>query len=267
MQPKSGYLNWRLSRHSVRVDARVMLALVLLVASVPSGAKPDRGRDANIAPSGLTAVFPSPVRCPEISSPFGSRTRYDGSNRQRSAFGGHHGGMDITLVEGTPLLSLAAGIVVAKGAGGMMEGNYIWIRHAPEDTSLRYWIYVKYQHLDAPPKLDIGAPVALGQTIAHSGKTGTVGGHYGHAGYPHLHLTVRKSELGDQEVGDRGSMANMPLIDPLQIYHEADQGTNGVTQRASAAEVSIPYIRTDGVIVPESTRVVWPLACQPVSRS
>lgn len=266
MQPKSGYLNWTLSRCSVRVDARVVLAFVLFVVSVPSGAKPDQGKDAKIAPSGLTAIFPGPVRCPEISSPFGSRTRYDGSNRPRSAFGGHHGGMDITLVEGTPLLSLATGTVVAKGAGGMMEGNYIWVRYAPEDTGLKYWISVKYQHLETPSELDVGATVALGQAIARSGKTGTVGGHYGHTGYPHLHLTVRKGQNGNQEVGNRGSMSNFPLIDPLLIYHEAAQGMDDVAQQVSAAEVSIPYIRTDGVIVPENTRVVWPLACQPVSR-
>ncbi|MBV6272320.1 M23 family metallopeptidase [Alcaligenaceae bacterium CGII-47] len=255
------------NRYAVLVNARVILAFVLFAVSAPSGAGPGQGSGVDIAPSGLTAVFSSQVRCPEISSPFASRTRYDGSNRPRSAFGGHHGGMDITLAEGTPLLSLAAGTVVAKGTGGMMEGNYIWLRHAPEDTGLKYWIYTKYQHLDTQSGLELGTAVALGQAIGQSGKTGTVGGHYGRAGYPHLHLTVRKGQSGDQEVGDRGSMSNMQLIDPLQVYHDADRGTADVARHVSASEVLVPYISTDGMIVPTNTRVVWPLACQPVSGS
>mgnify|MGYP001564167371 FL=1 len=109
--------------------------------------EPTRG-DEMIRPSGLQAVLPDEVRCPEIASPFGSETRYDGSRRPSWEFGGYHGGIDISLAEGTPLLALAAGTVVNKGEGGRMEGNYLWLRHSPEDTGLAYWVYSKYQHLN-----------------------------------------------------------------------------------------------------------------------
>jgi murein DD-endopeptidase MepM/ murein hydrolase activator NlpD len=146
-------------------------------------------------------VFPAEARCPGIASPFGSRTRYDGSLRPKWAFGGHHGGIDISLAEGVPLLALAAGTVVSKGEGGQLEGIYLWLRHSPEETGLPYWVYSKYQHLQSPSELPMGAKVAVGQVLARSGKTGTVGGHYGASGYPHLHLTQEERKERTQRVG------------------------------------------------------------------
>ena len=218
--------------------------------------EPARG-DEMIRPSGLQPVLPDKARCPEIASPFGSQTRYDGSRRPSWEFGGYHGGIDISLAEGTPLLALAAGTVVNKGEGGQMEGNYLWLRHSPEDTGLAYWVYSKYQHLQSPPELPLGAKVIAGQVVARSGKTGTAGGHYGAFGYPHLHLTTRKSPNRDYPIEGSG----MPppgahLIDPLVIYHEA-------SPKPQESAVTIPYVTTDGQVWPQGTRVVWPVACQP----
>lgn len=203
-----------------------------------------------VRPSGLQPSFPAHVRCPQIASPYGSQTRYDGSYRPQSALGGYHGGIDISLAEGTPLLALAAGTVVSKGEGGMMEGIYLWLRHSPEDTGLHYWVYSKYQHLESLPELEIGAKVAVGQAIARSGRTGTVGGHYGASGYPHLHLGTGRSPSGDASVGSRGEARGLRLFDPLALYQ---------------ATVTIPYVDSDGKLTPQGTRVVWPVACQPIS--
>ncbi|MFH1487503.1 MAG: peptidoglycan DD-metalloendopeptidase family protein [Pseudomonadota bacterium] len=203
------------------------------------------------APSGLKAVYPDKTRCIEISSPYGSRTRYDGSQRPTFApGGGSHGGIDLSLNEGTPLLALAAGTVVDKGEGGQMLGIYLWLRHAPEDTGLPYWVYSKYQHLRSIPELAINAKVSMGQVAAYSGKTGTTGGHYGTEGYPHLHLTTRKSLNGELQ----GSQN----FDPLKIYLEA---TPKPTGSGDAQSVMIPYMTTEGQVRPEGTRVVWPVAC------
>lgn len=199
-------------------------------------------------PSGLEPAFPDQARCVKIASPFGSATRYDGSQRPRWApGGGTHGGIDLTLQEGTPIVAIAAGTVVKKGQGGMMEGIYIWLKHAPKDTGLSYWVYSKYQHLASPSDLNPGARVSVGQVIAHSGKTGTVGGHYGGDGYPHLHLTTRKSI--------DGAFEGAQLVDPLEIYRDANPAA---VQNKS---VKIPYIGEDGQRWPEDTRLVWPVAC------
>ena len=225
--------------------------------------EPTRG-DEMIRPSGLQPVFPDKARCPEIASPFGSQTRYDGSRRPTWEFGGYHGGIDISLAEGTPLLALAAGTVASRGEGGQLEGNYLWLRHSPEDSGLAYWVYSKYQHLQSLPELPIGAKVVVGQVVARSGKTGTTGGYFGRYGYPHLHLITRKSPSGDLTVGSRGSTQDGDLTDPLVIYHEASpKPQESVDPPLREKAVTIPYVTTDGRIWPQGTRVVWPVACQP----
>lgn len=216
-----------------------------------------------IRPSGLRPVFPSQARCPGIASPFGSQTRYDGSARPKWSFGGYHGGIDISLAEDAPLLALSAGTVASKGEGGQLEGIYLWLRHSPEETGLAYWVYSKYQHLQSLPELAIGARVAAAEVIARSGKTGTVGGHYGSAGYPHLHLTTLKSASGDQVVGSRGEARGANLIDPLVIYRDIALPTS-VEPALRNDEVSIPASTTDGQVWPAGARVVWPVACEPV---
>ncbi len=97
--------------------------------------------------------------------------------------------------------------------------------------------------------------MAVGQVIALSGKTGTSGGHYGAMGYPHLHLTTRKSE--------NGVIQGSQLIDPLMIYDEASSKyrESGYSPRRKRA-ITIPYVTTDGRIWPHDTLVVWPIACR-----
>jgi len=221
----------------------------------------DAGR--TIRPSGLQPVFPKNADCPQIASPFGAQTRYDGSRRPRFRFGGYHGGMDLSLPEGTALLALAAGTVVAKGEGGQAEGIYLWLRHSPQDTGLPDWVYAKYQHLASMPELPLGATVRVGQVLGRSGKSGTVGGHYGPSGYPHLHLTTLRSAAGEYRVeGTRVSAPGGYLFDPVAVYHEAQASGAARPSRGDLA-VAIPYVGTDGRAWPTGTRVVWPVACRP----
>ena len=221
------------------------------------------GSDDQAIPSKLQPSFPDTMACPEIASPYGSRTRFDGSFRPPWAFGGHHGGIDISLTEGTPLLAIAAGTVAGVGVGGVMEGIYLWLRHSPTDTGLAYWVYSKYQHLQSRPELPVGTKVGVGQPVAHSGRTGTVGGHYGASGYPHLHLTTRKGSTGNEVVGSRESTNGMPLMDPLAVFHETLPGFVPAEDSAPKVEsVVIPFVNTDGRLSPPDARVAWPVACQ-----
>lgn len=120
-------------------------------AAAPSRDTVER-RDHAIAASGLEAAFPDGHACQPIACPFASPTRYDGSRRPNDRNGGLHGGIDLSLSEGTPLLAVADGEVIALGEGGRMEGIYLWLRHSPEDTGLPYWVFSKYQHFSALPK-------------------------------------------------------------------------------------------------------------------
>ena len=207
----------------------------------------------DIRPSGLVAVFPREVACPEIASPFGSATRYDGSRRPMDRFGGLHGGIDISLAQGTPLLAVAAGKVIAAGTGAMFTGHYLWLQHAPEDTGLEAWTYTKYQHLREPTALATGTPVKLGDVVGVSGNTGTAGRHYGPAGYPHLHLTVFVGPSARFEVRDTAVVADgARIVDPVAIYRDS--------RAADATRVAIPSV-IDGVVHPAGARLIWPVAC------
>ena len=265
----------------ITASINILCTLALLLPGLSHSAAPDRSRRGGIPqdrageidrsdeldmirPSGLQPQYPSQVICPEIASPFGAQTRFDGSRRPAWEFGGYHGGIDISVPEGTPLLSLAAGAVVSKGEGGQLEGNYLWLRHGPEDTGLEYWVYAKYQHLESLPDLPIGARVKRGQAVARSGKTGTTGGHFGASSYPHLHLTTRRSSKDDLNVGSRGSTGGQNLFDPLAIYHDARAMSHDpADSRPDQPTVAIPYVTTDGQVWPQNTRVVWPVACRP----
>ena len=227
------------------------------------GKAPDRIGQIPI-PSGLEAVFPEKAHCIKISSPFGSRTRYDGSLRPKNRLGGRHGGIDLSLDEGTPLLAIGGGTVMTKGEGAQMEGFYLWLRHPPEQTGLSYWVYTKYQHLRSIPEIDVGEEVALGQVIGYSGKTGTIGGHYGENGYPHLHLTTMKGSSGDIQIGKGVQISpGLDNIDPLVIYSDAaSRSKKPMFSETSDKTVLIPYMTSDGRFWPLGTRVIWPVACQ-----
>ena len=226
----------------------------------------EAGGDArmDITASGLTPVFPREAVCPDIASPFASRTRYDGSRRPTDRFGGMHGGIDISLVEGTPLLAVAAGKVVSVGTGGMLTGHYLWLQHAPHDTGLPFWVYAKYQHFRDVPNLPVGAPVKAGQVIGMSGKTGTAGRHYGMNGYPHLHLTTFAGGADQYETRDTSVVVpGARIVDPLTIYVRGLRELSDVERLAAERKaVSIPYVAEDGSARPSDARIVWPVRCK-----
>lgn len=218
-----------------------------------------------IRPSGLVPVFPREADCPDIASPFGSSTRYDGSRRPGSRFGGLHGGIDITLAEGTPLRALAAGKVISGGTGGIAVGIYLWLQHSPEDTRLPFWVYAKYQHLREEPALRVGETVTIGQVVGLSGNSGTAGRHYGPGGYPHLHLTTHAAPGGRYAVRESTVLSpGSRIVDPLAIYVAGLTDVEEIERLAGERrKVAIPYVTGDGAPRPAGARVVWPVACKP----
>ena len=165
--------------------------------------RPDSPRhvqeNAGLFNTGLTPIYPEGATCLEVKSFFGDTTRYDGSTRARRANNGYHEGFDISADEGTPIIAIAAGEVVHKFTGGRLVGHQIILRYAPADTGLPVWIFSKYKHFDALPAIEIGARVEMGQVLGPSGKTGTTGGYFGAAGYPHLHMSVYVNDTGEPQ--------------------------------------------------------------------
>jgi murein DD-endopeptidase MepM/ murein hydrolase activator NlpD len=223
-------------------------------------------RNRSISASGLKVAFPPGFACEPIASAFASPTRYDGSMRRDDRNSGLHGGMDLSLKEGTPLLAIAAGEVLTAGAGGRLEGNFLWLRHAPADTGLPFWVFAKYQHLSQLPTLKPGERVAAGQAVALSGNTGTAGGHYGAAGYHHLHLSTFYGPSPDYDV--RGMFHSMvsgrdaESDDPLVMYLAGIERLDQVRSLPEERRTVTPaVVDGEGKLHPAGGRTVWPVAC------
>jgi murein DD-endopeptidase MepM/ murein hydrolase activator NlpD len=221
--------------------------------------------DYEVVATGLVPVFPERYVCEPIASGWGSPERFDGSARLQGRNSGLHGGLDISLREGTPLLAVAAGKVIAKGEGGMLEGIFLWLQHAREDTGLPYRAITKYQHLSEMPRLNIGDRVAAGQVVALSGLTGTRGPAFGPAGYPHLHLSMFVAPAAE-DVQAEGNSPVPPrdgkLSDPMLLFLPADaEYDKAVTFSDAAKRVAVAVVGRDGRIAPPLSRVVWPVSC------
>jgi len=220
-----------------------------------------------LIPTGVTAQYPKDAACLEVKSPFASTSRFDGSDRNANANHGYHEGFDISSDEGTPLVALADGEVVHVFAGKRLVGNQIYLRHTPEDTGLPVWVYSKYKHFRELPDFKVGDRVKMGQVLGPSGKTGTTGGHFGYKGYPHLHLSVYVSKIGDyQELPMRVSIAGEQILDPMALYLLNDVMVYDnhalATLPAERKVAKIPYMTKDGKAFPAGTRLIWPYLCE-----
>ena len=228
-----------------------------------SGVTLDDARKKGLVATGLEPRFPAGHSCPKIASEFASPYRYDGSKRPAFRYAGLHGGIDISLPKGTPLLALARGVVIHKGAGGQATGVYIWLHFPPESTGLSKHLYAKYQHLKVPSRLEVGAAVDAGQIIGLSGATGTSGGHYGILGYAHLHLTTFAAPTN--QFGVTGTMVaprDGRMVDPVAVYLAPDQFDRVWRDPGSLSgmAVTVPARkRTDSP--PPHEKILWPLLC------
>jgi murein DD-endopeptidase MepM/ murein hydrolase activator NlpD len=214
--------------------------------------------------TGLRPHYPADAKCLEANSFFADTTRGDGSARSARFYAGHHGGLDIPAPEGTPIVAVADGAVVHKSEGGGIGGIGIVLRHSPQDTGFSVWVYTEYKHLREMPDIELGQYVKMGEVIAYAGKTGTVGTRaYGSAGHSHLHLTAWYA-AGDKY---RPGRMLIPLdgywMDPLALFRGPPVTSGEIAKLPEEAKkVPLSYKGTDGRVVPASTRIVWPFACE-----
>lgn len=254
---------------SMRLLASLVVAILLWATEAfgQQGGGRRSGLGEALPASGLSVSFEG-AACPPISSSYGSLTRYDGSLRRSGGAEGAHGGIDLSLEEGTAVRAIAAGRVFSAGEGGMMEGIFLWTLHLPEESGLGFPFLAKVQHLREPSPLRAGERVRPGQEIARSGKTGTVGGHYGAAGYPHLHLTVRLLTPEGARRAAAGGDEFRPLrdsiiVDPLTVH------VPGLRAPADAARfpperklLRVATVDATGKLRPPDALSVWPVACR-----
>ncbi len=116
--------------------------------------------------------FTMPLRNPSISSPFSLARYHPVLHIYRP-----HKGTDFRAKRGTPIMSIANGIVIFSGSLGGY-GNVVKVDHGGGYMSL-------YAHL-TNSRVANGQTVNQGDIIAFSGNTGTSSG-------PHLHLGIYKN--------------------------------------------------------------------------
>ena len=228
-----------------------------------SGMTLEDARKKGLVETGLKPQFPDRYSCRGIASEFASPYRYDGSKRPAFRNAGLHGGMDLTLPEGTPLLALARGTVIHKGTGGQAMGEYIWLHIPPESTGLSKHIYAKYQHLKEPSHLEVGAAVEAGQIIGLSGATGTTGRHFGTSGYPHLHLTTVAAPTNQFRVtGPMVAPRDGRMVDPVAVYLTPGQFDQVWRDPVSLSGMSVT-VPVRKKIDSRSThkKILWPVLC------
>ena len=103
---------------------------------------------------------------------------------------GSHPGVDISIPDGTPIVSIANGIVYRAGNDVGGYGNFVVVKHPrvpdPEQSSKTTTLYSVYAHLESVLVED-GDLVTKGQQIGASGHTGFATG-------PHLHFQIDRDE-------------------------------------------------------------------------
>lgn len=129
--------------------------------------------EIDIVRDGYTIVVPPPLQYPlltgtTITSGFGPRG------------GRMHQGADIFPGYGTPIYSIAAGVVVEASSGGDY-GNQVTIKHVIDGQQ----VLSRYAHM-APGTMavSVGQRVRVGQHIGGVGETGNAQG-------AHLHFEIR----------------------------------------------------------------------------
>ncbi|MDA1208480.1 MAG: M23 family metallopeptidase [bacterium] len=171
---------------------------------------------------------------------------------------GSHPGVDIRMPEGTPILSIANGIVdrVKSDAG---YGNVIVVRHPnvpdPESPGRRTTLYSVYAHLETTMVTE-GSIVMKGEQIATSGSTGFASG-------PHLHFQIdresapwhpywpftsseaREAGLSTTAAVNSGfhqSRLKAYTVNPMMYVQQHNAVVKRVSTFASAEVPAVPYV-------------------------
>ena len=112
--------------------------------------------------------------------------------------GGQHMAVDIPAGSGTPVRSVAEGLVTETGYTDI-NGHYVEVSH-------NYGWITKYRHLVGPASVDTGAVVSQGQVIGSVGSTGWSTG-------PHLHFDLwNASKQSPEAVYKVGLWAHDPEL-------------------------------------------------------
>jgi len=208
--------------------------------------------------TGLSAAFIDGAACPEIDS---EQWAIDYSHKR--PWPAIHKGVDIPQPRGTPLRAVSDGTVVGKFLNqGNRKGIEIMLRHAPEQTGLKFWTYSQYTHLEAMSPLAIGAEVRMGQEIGKTANTGKMGRRIRRDA---VHFAILYSESPEWSNDGRFVTPKAGYwMDPNAFYRLAGPYDSGSLAGLpdDQKQVPVPYMKPDGSFVPADTKRIWPYPCE-----
>ena len=191
------------------------------------------------------------------------------SKRNRQTY---HGGIDIPVPWGTPMLAIASGTVVTTYKTHQSKrGNEVIVRHSPEDTGLPMWVYSGYGHLDKLPDLKVGQRVKMGDIIGPTGNSGisargskTQNSPQSSSRRPAIHLATwfapgpKYSEALDIIIPVDGRW-----LDPFALYRQQPPYVSQDVRKLPDADkaVAVPVMFDDGTTFPLNTKLIWPYTC------
>ncbi|NUT34280.1 MAG: M23 family metallopeptidase [Hamadaea sp.] len=146
------------------------LAAVLSVTVLPGVATAASAASASTGTS-ATTQYVNPLAAGTTTSCYGQR------------WGVLHAGVDLAAAEGTDILAVAAGTVIAAGWNYSGYGISVVIDHGDG-------YYTHYAHMNAT-SVTAGQQVAAGAVLGQEGSTGDSTG-------PHLHFEVHEGSLWNQ---------------------------------------------------------------------
>lgn len=163
-------------------------------------------------PTSDSANVVYPVPSPHLSSPWGYRDPIWVGDQLTP---GYHNGLDFGQGLGTPVLSMADGVVAGSFAGSSLYGSHVAIKHkinGKEYTTL-------YGHVQGPSiKVKTGDTVKAGQQVASVGMEGM-----STAAHLHFVLTVGDYSPAKSEPGMSGGGAGN-TIDPQSFLTSKGAG-------------------------------------------
>ena len=235
---------------TIKATASFALAasLAAAVAACAASGEVERLQSLGMKATGLRPVYPTEVSCPEIDSFFADTTLNTGKLRPFDSFMGYHEGVDISVAEGTEVLAMTRGRVIAK----VQTPNGSWalyVQHLSMDTGMKELTYSQYGHIQKDTPVKITDWVQRGQVIAYSGSTGTY--------YPHLHVTTFASpsdwfNILEKHGGQYLTFEKGRWIDPLLFL----SGTLNIDEIPDK-KVKIHYQSEKS-----DAKVRWPLRCK-----
>jgi len=206
----------------------------------------------------LEPFFIGGGNCPEIDS---EKWAIDYSNKRPHP--ALHKGIDIPQPRGTPLRAVADGTVVGKFLNKFnRKGIEIMLRHTPKQTGLPFWTYSQYTHLQEMSPLTIGTEVQMGDEVGKTANTGKMGRRVRRDA---LHFAILYSK---QPQWSNDGVVVTPqdgyFMDPNAFYR-LDPPYNSLSLAKlpkNQKQVSVPYMKADGTLIPPDTKRIWPYVCK-----